>query len=145
MNDEPQPSLPPVEPAPSAAPAPAAVERPPVDASVAEARTWAMLTHLSALTGFIGVPFGHVIGPLIMWAIKKDKFPFVDDQGKEALNFQISMTIYGAVAGVLCFVVIGIPLLIALVITDVILTVIAAIAANEGKTYRYPITIRLVT
>jgi uncharacterized protein len=143
MSDQPQPSLPPSEPTPTAAQT--AVERAPADGGVAEARTWAMLTHLSALTGFIGVPFGHIIGPLIMWAIKKDKFPFVDDQGKEALNFQISMTIYGVVAGVLCFVVIGIPLLIALVITDVVLTVIAAIAANQGETYRYPITIRLVT
>jgi len=123
----------------------AQVERAAPDRLQSEARTWAMLTHITALAGFIGVPFGHLIGPLIIWAIKKDQFPLVDDQGKESLNFQLSMTIYGIVAVVLCFVLIGIPLLIAIVLSDLILVVVAAVNANEGRLYRYPITIRFFT
>jgi hypothetical protein len=159
MSDQPQfptepppPELPP--PAPEAAlPPPAAaqpsphgipVERPTPDRLQSEARTWAMLTHLIALCGFIGVPFGHIIGPLVIWLVKKDQFPLVDDQGKESLNFQISMTIYGIVAGILSFVVIGIPLLIALVLADIVLVIIASVAANQGQLYRYPLTIKFL-
>ena len=104
-----------------------------------------MVCHLSALSGFIGIPFGHLIGPLVIWAIKKDQFPLVNDQGKEALNFQISMTIYGIVAAVLTFVVIGFPLLIGLALTDIVLCILAAVEANKGLLYRYPITIRFIT
>src|ERR1700680_445708 len=96
-NEPPQPQLPPPT---------MPVERPLPDRLQSEARTWAMLCHLSSISGFIGVPFGHIVGPLIVWLVKKDQFPLVDDQGKESLNFQISMTIYGIVAGVLCFVLI---------------------------------------
>jgi uncharacterized Tic20 family protein len=69
---------------------------------------------------------------------------FVDDQAKEALNFNISMTIYMAVAGVLIFVLIGIPIMIVLAITWLMLVIMAAVKANEGTAYRYPITLRLV-
>lgn len=138
-----QPELPPPapeQPTPQGMP----VERPAPDRMQSEARTWAMLTHLIALCGFIGVPFGHLIGPLIIWLVKKDQFPLVDDQGKESLNFQLSMTIYGIVAGILSFVVIGIPLLIALVLADIVLVIIASVAANQGQLYRYPLTIRFL-
>ena len=106
-------------------------------------RMWAMLCHLSMFAGFV-VPFGNIIGPLIIWMIKKDEYPLVDDQGKEVINFQISMTIYLMVSIFLVFIVIGIPILIALVIFDVVITVIAAIKANEGEHYRYPLSIRLL-
>lgn len=109
-----------------------------------DAKLWGMLCHLAAFIGFIGVPFGHILGPLVIWLVKREGMPFVDDQGKESLNFQISMTIYGFVAGLLCFVLIGIPLLILLLIADVVLIIVAAIKANSGVAYRYPITIRLV-
>ena len=103
-----------------------------------------MLTHLTALCGFIGVPFGHLLGPLIVWLVKKDQIPLVDDQGKESLNFQLSMTLYGIVAGLLMFVVIGVPLLIALVLADIVLVIIASVEANKGNLYRYPLTIRFL-
>ena len=74
-----------------------------VQAEEKNVTTWAMLCHLSALSTYIGVPFGHIILPLIIWLIKKDASPFIDEQGKESLNFQISMTIYGIIAGILCF------------------------------------------
>ena len=64
-----------------------------------DARTWATLCHLSALLVLLGLPLGNVFGPLVAWLIKRNEHPFVDDQGKEALNFQISMTVYGIVAG----------------------------------------------
>lgn len=110
-----------------------------------QTRTWGMLCHLTALAGFIGVPFGHLLGPLVVYLIKKDEYPFVDDQGKESLNFQISMTIYGIVAGLLIFVLVGIPLLIGLVILDVVLVIIASVEASKGVVYRYPLTIRLIS
>ncbi|MDY6852424.1 MAG: DUF4870 domain-containing protein [Thermodesulfobacteriota bacterium] len=103
-----------------------------------------MLCHLSALAGFIGIPFGNIIGPLIIWLIKKNDFPFVNEQGKEALNFQISLTIYGIIAALLIFVVIGIFLLIGLGIFGLIMVIIASIKANQGESYRYPITIRII-
>ena len=105
-----------------------------------DARTLGMLCHLLALTAFIGIPFGNIIGPLIIWAIKKDEHPFVDDQGKESLNFQITMTIAFIVGFLLVFVVIGIPFLIALGIFDLVMIIVASIKANDGVIYRYPLT-----
>ena len=109
-----------------------------------QACTWAMLCHLTALVAYIGIPFGHIIGPLVVWLLKKDEFPFVDDQGKESLNFQISMTIYGIVALILCFVVVGFVLLLALAIADLVLVILATVSASSGKAYRYPVTIRFI-
>ncbi len=106
-------------------------------------RTWAMIAHISAVAGFV-FPFGNIIGPLLIWILKKEELPFVNDQGKEALNFQISITIYVLISIILIFVVIGIPILIILGIFALIMTIIGAINAYDGKAYRYPITIRLI-
>lgn len=103
-----------------------------------------MLCHLSALAGFI-IPLGNIIGPLVIWMLKKDDYPIVDDQGKESLNFQISMTIYIIVSIVLIIVLIGIALLILLGIFELIVIIIASIKANEGVKYRYPLTIRFIS
>ncbi len=103
-----------------------------------------MLSHLSALSALIGVPFGNILGPLIVWQIKKE-MPFVDDQGKESMNFQISSTIYFVVLGILSFLLIGIPFLIAFAIFWLVVVIIASVRANEGKPYRYPLTIRFIT
>lgn len=108
-----------------------------------EDRTWAMVSHLGAFAGHV-FPLAHVIVPLIVWQMKKDSSAFVDDQGKESVNAQISFTIYMAVAVVLCFVVIGIPLAFGLWLANVILVIIASIAANEGRIYRYPFIIRFL-
>lgn len=109
-----------------------------------EERTWALACHLSGLLGHTLVGFGHVVVPLIIWLLKKDQFSLVNDQGKEAINAQISFTIYGLIAGALCFVLIGVPLLFALGIFDVVVVIIAAIKAYEGERYRYPLIIRFV-
>ena len=87
---------------------------------------------------------GNILGPLVMWLIKREECPFVDACGKEALNFQISMTIYTIVAGVLVLAVIGLILLPAIIIFNVVLTIMASIRASEGSNYQYPLTIRFI-
>jgi uncharacterized Tic20 family protein len=104
---------------------------------------WAMFCHLAALIGFV-IPFGNIAGPLVIWVLKKDEYPLVNENGKESLNFQISMTIYFIAAFILIILVVGIPLLIALGFFELIAIVIAAIKANEGVTFRYPLTIRFI-
>jgi uncharacterized Tic20 family protein len=116
---------------------------PPVNPPPSQARTWDMLCHLSALAGYL-IPFGNVIGPVIIWQIKKNEYPSVDAHGKEAVNFQISVLIYTFVSILLTFVLIGIPLLVASVIGNLVLIVIASIKANNGETFRYPLTIRFI-
>jgi len=106
-------------------------------------RMWAMFAHLSALSGFV-IPFGSILGPLIIWQIKKNEYALVDDQGKEALNFQITMAIAFVVCIILVFVLIGIVLIWVVGLFDLIMTIIAAIRANNGERYRYPFTLRLV-
>lgn len=106
-------------------------------------RMWAMLAHISAIAGFI-FPFGNIIGPLLIWILKKEEFPFVDDQGKEALNFQISITVYVIVSIILVFVLIGIPLIIIVGLFALVMSIIAAINAYDGNAYRYPLTFRVI-
>jgi len=111
-----------------------------------DARMWAMFCHLSGLALFIPVlpVIGNVIAPLIIWQIKKDDYPFVDEQGKEAVNFQLSILIYGIVAGLFCFACIGFVLVPAVIVFDVIFLLIAAVKANDGYHYHYPLTIRFI-
>ena len=108
-------------------------------------RNWDVLCHLAALAGFIGIPLGNVIGPLVVWLIKKDEIPSVNQHGRESLNFQISMTIYTIIAAFSFFIAIGIILLPAILLTNLILLIIAAVKANKGEFYRYPLTIRFIS
>lgn len=117
--------------------------QPPPKPGESDERMWAMFCHLSTFSGCF-VPMGNILGPLVVWLIKKDQYALVDDQGKEALNFQISVTIWSLIAAALCFVLIGFPLLVALVVFDLVVTIMAAVKANQGHYYRYPMTIRLV-
>lgn len=109
-----------------------------------EARRWAMICHLSALVGLLGNGIGFLLGPLIVWLVKKDSDPFVDDQGKEAVNFQITMFIVIIVSAILSFFLIGIPILIIAAVMAVVFPIIGAIKANDGEFYRYPLTIRFI-
>jgi uncharacterized Tic20 family protein len=115
-----------------------------MQAATRDDRTWAMIAHLSALVGYAVVPFGNIIAPLIIWLVKKDRSWFIDDQAKEALNFQISVTIYAIISAFLIIVLIGFVLLGILYVLGIILSIIAAIKANDGLQYRYPLTIRLI-
>lgn len=108
-----------------------------------EARQWGMFAHLSSLAGFI-IPFGNFIGPLVVWLMKKDTMPFVDDQGKESMNFQITVLIAALIAGATICIGIGIVLLPLVGIAAAILAIMAGIKANEGVAYRYPFTLRLI-
>ena len=107
-------------------------------------RNWAMFCHLSALVSIVGIPFGNILGPLTLWLIKKDEFPIVDVEGREALNFQLSMTIYSMGAFMLCFVFIGFLLIIPLIIANLIFVIVAAVKASNGESYQYPLTIRFI-
>ena len=106
-------------------------------------RMWGTFCHLIAFSGYL-IPFGSVLGPLIIWLIKKDEMPFVDDQGKESLNFQLTMLIAVIVAAILMFVLIGFLLLGVLIIFQIVVIIMAAIKANDGVKYRYPYTIRFI-
>jgi uncharacterized Tic20 family protein len=102
-----------------------------------------MYCHLAAFAGLV-VPFGNVVGPLIIWMIKKDEYPYVDLEGKESLNFQITVSIAAMVAGALSVVLIGIPLLIAIGIFTLVFLIKAIMETNEGRSYRYPYNFRLI-
>ncbi len=108
-----------------------------------EERNWGMFCHLSALAGFI-IPFGNLIGPLVLWLMKKDESQFVDNQGKESVNFQISFLIYACISALLIVIVIGIVLLIVLGVGMLILVIVASIKASNGEQYRYPMAIRFI-
>ena len=97
-------------------------------------RNLAMLAHILAL-------FSYFLGPLVIYLVKKDESPFVADNAKNALNFQISLFIYSMVSAVLCIIIIGIFMLVALGILHVVFCIMAAVAARDGKVYRYPLSI----
>jgi len=104
-----------------------------------DARMWAMICHLAALAIFVMPLIGLVIGPLVIWLIKKEQYPFVDEQGKQAVNFQISMLIYSAVGGLLVLACgIGVIVVGVVGILNLVFMIIAAIKANDGYHYRYP-------
>jgi uncharacterized Tic20 family protein len=115
-----------------------------MDLPTKDERNWAMFAHLSTFSGHV-VPFGHIAGPLVIWCLKKDEMPFVNNQGKEALNFQITVTLYFIISAVLCFVLIGFVLLGVVWLFDVIVTIVAAVKANEGVPFRYPLSIRFIS
>ena len=102
-----------------------------------------MFAHLSSLVGFI-IPLGNFLGPLVVWLIKKDTMPFVDDQAKEALNFNITVLIAAIVSGMLTLILIGFLLLVVVGIAWLVLSIMAGLKANEGVAYRYPFTLRLI-
>ena len=108
-----------------------------------EIRTTAVVAHLSTFAGLV-VPFGSVIGPLAVWLTRRDRDPFIDQAGREALNFGITIAIYGSVLVVAALMLVGIPLLMVGVIAWVVLASLAAVKASQGQAYRYPLTLRLI-
>ncbi|MCZ6500082.1 MAG: DUF4870 domain-containing protein [Gammaproteobacteria bacterium] len=106
-------------------------------------RMWGMLCHLSALTGFLS-GIGFILGPLIVWLLKKDQYSFVDEQGKEALNFQITMFIAAIACVLLVLLLIGVLLLWILGIVNFVMIIIAVIESNNGVHYEYPFSLRLI-
>jgi uncharacterized protein len=101
-------------------------------------RTMGMLAHL------LGI-FLWFIGPLIIWLMKKDQSPFVDDQGKEALNFQLTMLIGWLISGATVCFGIGVVIGLAVWICTIVFGILGALEANKGVPYRYPFNIRMIT
>jgi uncharacterized Tic20 family protein len=106
---------------------------------------WAMLTHLIALIVIaLRIPLVNIAAPLILWMIKRKEMPFVDVNGKESLNFQISISIYAFIASRLFFVYVGIYLLWVVALADIILVIMASIKTSNGESFKYPWTIRFI-
>lgn len=105
---------------------------------------WGSACHFASLMGMLGIPFGHIIGPLVVWLVKRKEHPYIELQGKAALNFQISMTVYGIAASLFFFLLIGFVFLIFFVVIDLMLAVIAAMKALNGESFRYPLSIRFI-
>ncbi|HJT97273.1 MAG TPA: DUF4870 domain-containing protein [Rhodanobacteraceae bacterium] len=139
-NDTVTPTPPPPSPPPPAAP---------LAPSESDERTWAMLGHISAFSAFI-TGLGCVLGPLIVWLVKRDTMPFAGEQALEALNFNITAIIAAVALGVFTLITLGIgalltvPLAFVLFIGWFVLTIVAAVKANGGEHYRYPFSLRLI-
>ncbi|MGB5169126.1 MAG: DUF4870 domain-containing protein [Acidimicrobiia bacterium] len=108
----------------------------------AEAKRWAAMSHLSAFVVFLGIP--TLIGPFLVWLWKRD-IPYVDEQGKEALNFNISFLIYGVASALLILLLIGLVLLPIVIVSWFVLVIVASVKASAGEDYRYPLTLRFIT
>ncbi len=135
MSDSQVPPMPPLPPI-AEAPRPA-----PVVLSENEARNWAMFSHLGIFVGYV-VPFGNFLAPLIILVTKGKEHELVRDQATESLNFQITMFI----ATFVCLItIVGWLCLLPLAIFDIVVTIVAAVAANRGEKYRYPFCLRLIT
>ncbi|HTD12485.1 MAG TPA: DUF4870 domain-containing protein [Steroidobacteraceae bacterium] len=123
------------EPSPSTAPGAAPTEN---------ERTWGMLAHLSALVGLLFPLVGNILGPLLVWLTRRDSSAFIAAHAKEALNFNITVTLAGVVCLFLALIFIGLLLGTALFIAWLVMTLVAAIKASEGVPYHYPLSLRLV-
>jgi uncharacterized Tic20 family protein len=106
-------------------------------------RTWGMLAHLSTFLG-LAIPLGNLIAPLVIWLVKRDQSAFIAENAKEALNFNITLVIGFVVCWILVFIFIGLLLFGVLAIYWLVMTILAAISANEGNVYRYGLSLRLV-
>lgn len=136
------PSLP--EPPVQAPPPPPSTTEGVVD-PVRRGQTWGMACHLAALAGFLGFPFGSLLGPLVVWLATRDRYTFADDQGKEALNFQLSILLYTlACVPLICLFCLGLALMGLLQVFNVVMVLVATFRASEGVPYRYPMTIRFL-
>jgi uncharacterized Tic20 family protein len=109
-----------------------------------EVRKWAMLCHLVALVGLLGNGIGFLLGPLVVWLLKKEDDPFIDEQGKEAVNFQITMFLAAFVSAPFILVLIGIVFLLVIAFLMIVFPIVAAIKASDGEHYRYPLSIRFI-
>ncbi|HOF42096.1 MAG TPA: DUF4870 domain-containing protein [Candidatus Hydrogenedentes bacterium] len=107
-------------------------------------RMWGMACHLSGAAILTCIPFANVLGPFVIWMLKREDYAFVDKEGKEAVNFQLTMFIAMAIGYVLSLLGIGLLILLAVAVVDLIFVLIASMKANEGESYRYPLTFRFI-
>jgi len=109
-----------------------------------QCRQWAMFLHFSLLAGFV-VPLAGLVAPVIIWQIKKTEYPELDVHGKIAANWILSLIVYAVVSALLILVLVGIPLLIALGVLAVVFPIVGGIKANNGETWKYPLSIQFLT
>lgn len=107
-------------------------------------RTWGMLAHLAAFAGLVLPMAGNIVGPLIVWLVRREQSAFVAEQGKEAINFNITVTLGALVCSLLVYIFIGILLGVGLFVYWLAMTILAAIRAGEGVPFRYPFALRLL-
>ena len=139
--DTPPPS-PNSEPTPPPTPAPLPPQQP-VSGSVSD-QQWIVFLHLSALAGFVIPSLGHILGPLIIWLVKKPENAAIDAAGRNVLNFQISWTIWMVVSFLTIWACVGVVLFPAVVVAWLILVIIGAMKASNGETYQFPLTIKML-
>lgn len=108
-----------------------------------EEKNWSLFCHLAAITGFV-IPFGNVIGPLVVWLIKKDESEQVNSHGKAALNFQITMTLAMIVAALSIFIIIGFLLLPLVALFDLVMVIVATVKVSNGESFTYPLSLQLI-
>jgi uncharacterized Tic20 family protein len=106
-------------------------------------RNWAMLCHLSAFAGFF-FPFGGIVGPLICWLSRKDESAWVDENGKAAMNFNLSILLYSVLIIPLCFILIGFVLIGFLITLKVVCIIIGSIKGSRGERFKYPLAIPFI-
>jgi len=106
-------------------------------------RDWAMFCHLSSFAGYF-FPFGGIIAPLICWISRREGSEWVNQNGKSALNFQLSILLYNVMTIPLCFILVGIPILIFILIFEVVCIVVASIKASQGEVFKYPLSIPFI-
>ncbi len=109
-----------------------------------QARQWGFLLHISVLAGFV-LPLAGLIVPIVIWQLKKPTIPGIDEHGKNVVNWIISLIIYAVVSVILTFAIIGIPLLIALGVVSIVSPIVAAIKANNGVFWKYPLSISFLS
>ena len=143
-SSNPEPTPAPVPPLPSPAPLP---PQQPGAGSVSD-QQWIVFLHLSALAGFVIPSLGHIVGPLIIWLVKKPESPAIDAAGRNVLNFQISWTIWIFVSVIIGFagscLVVPIIIPFGLVIAWLVFVIIGAVKASNGETYQFPLTIKML-
>jgi uncharacterized Tic20 family protein len=132
-----------VPPSPPPGPAPAAAPADTVGTINERDRPLAVMTHLSALTGYF-IPLANLIIPLVIWLVKRHESPDIDAVGREVVNFNLTMVVYFFLGFLLSFILVGFLLLFALWVFGIVVTIIAALRANDGWRYRYPLTIRFL-
>ncbi len=113
------------------------------DTLARETNQWAMFLHLSLLAGFV-VPFAGLVAPIVIWQVKKTELPELDIHGKIVVNWIISAIIYAIVCFLLVFVIVGVPLLIALGVLGIVFPIIGAVKAGGGEVWRYPLSIEFL-
>jgi uncharacterized Tic20 family protein len=127
---------------PTAAPPAPTYAGPVAPVSPSDERTWGTLAHLAPFVGaFVGLPF---LGPLVVFLIYKDRSAFVRANALESLNFQLTLLIGYIISAVLMIVLVGFFTAAIIGIASIVLQILAAVAANRGEEYHYPLTIRFV-